>query len=102
MPAIGIVHEPWDANTSSVPTNGAVQVTEVSVKVAPIRSAPSELPGVVWRAARSAELATCHGIPISNQPNRLAANSTNSAASTRFTHGSEARRLRPDAPKIAA
>src|SRR5688572_8725973 len=99
---MGVVQDPCDARTSSVPTNGAVHVTDVSVNVAPMTSAPSELPGVASRATRSAALDTRQGIPISNQPNKFAAKTRKIVASPRLTHGSAANRLRPAAPKTAA
>src|ERR1700680_3013373 len=102
MPTTGIAQDPCDASTRSVPTKGAVHVTDVSVNVAPMTSAPNELPRGARRAERSTALTRRQGLPSASQPNRFAAKSKKRAASVMFTQGSAANRFRPAAPNTAA
>src|SRR5688500_2989554 len=72
-PTTGVIHDPRDARTSRVPTEGAVQVTDVSVNVAPMRSAPNDSDEPAPNDRRLARLRTDDGSESSSHPNRFAA-----------------------------
>ena len=95
----GQSQSPWEVATSTVPTNGTVQVKLVKVKVKPISKA-GQYPFPLL--ATDNFVKTLEGILISKNPNRLMANPTNIAVIRRLTQGLAANWLIPVAPRIAA
>src|SRR5215213_92706 len=104
IPRSGICQLPCDAETRIVPTNGDVQVNEVSVKVKPIKSAPTiPLPSPSWLRVRLSNLVKTEvGTLISYEPKRLKAKKRKIPVIKRLTQGFAAKRFIPAAPtKIA-
>src|SRR6267154_3585432 len=101
MPAKGHRQLPCAVMTRSVPTNGAVQVKEVSVKVEAISKAPMAFVVSLLRVNASSLLVKPAGTWMKYTPNNENAKAIKNAATRRFTHGLVASRLTPPAPKTA-
>jgi len=82
------------------PTNGTVQVNDVSENVRPINkmlNTPVLCPLFAFKV-----LSNFVGNCISNAPNKLKANTINNKPMAVFTHGFDAKSLMPVAPNIIA
>ena len=82
-----------------MPTNGAVQVNDVSAKVSPMSSVDVGPPAV--RLLASTRVSSALGSRMLIQPNNPNAKTTNNTVMAMLSQGSAASRLSPVAPKTA-
>jgi len=102
MPTSGHLQFPWEANTRSVPTNGAVHVNDVRENVRPMSMMPTTLPSCFPVALRFKRFMSPIGTCRKKTPNRLRAKLRKTVVMMRLTQGFEANLLIPEAPKTIA